>query len=239
MNKFRKTLAAFALCVMLAGCNSSGEKVLESASPSPSPSSLPSASTNPNMMAPEVQQQTTPPDEPIIDLYPPAWHKFELTAEENAAYERLKAELNTDVFEGLSPISVAKIYVKAGIDGEWEAEYVCHSPIGFPLSAEDWHQQHIEDLAWSVLESRKSLADWQFALIDDGEVEITGDEAVIIYHSTPYFEEEVPSEVEGEAPDIIVIEPAEEDILETYNEFHMIKNEKGIWEVRFRPHLID
>ena len=232
MNKFSKTIAAFALCIMLAGCSSSGEKVLETPDPSPTPFPGMVVDTTPTM-------STTPPDEPIDDLYPPAWYSFELNAEENTAYERLKAELTTDVFEGLSPISVAKIYVKAGIDGEWEAEYTCHSQIGMPISKEEWHQQHIEDLAWSVLSSRKSLADWQFALIDDGEIVIKGDEATIIYHSTPFVEEEIPPADQGDIPDYIMLEPTEEEILETYNEFHMIKNEKGIWEVRYRPHVQD
>ena len=234
MNKFYKTVAAFALCVMLAACSSSDGKVIEEPSPSPSP-----VPNDVMVVPPSIAPSNERPSEPIEDLYPPAWFKFELSADEQTAYDRLKAELTTDVFEGMSPISVAKVYIQAGVDGEWEAEYTCHSQVGMPMSKEDWHQQHIEDLAWSVLESRKSLADWQFALIDDGEIVIEGDEATIIYFSTPYIESEVPSTVAGEDPDIIIVEPIQEEIEATYNEFHMIKNEKDIWEVRYRPHLID
>ena len=233
MNKFLKTMVALTFCIMLAACSSKDGKVIEEPGASPLPS------TNPVMVpTPTMTPDTTPPDEPNPNNYPPAWHLFTLTDEENAVYERLKAELTTDVFEGLSPISVAKIYVQCGIDAEWEAEYICHSKIGLPVSLEDWHQQHIEDLAWSVIESRKDLADWQFALIDDSEVKINGDEAVIIYHSTPFMDMEVPSTEPGGEPEYVMVEPTQEDIEETYNEFHLIKNEKGIWEVRYRPFTI-
>ena len=232
MNKFLKTLAALAFCVMLAACNSEGEKVIEEPNPSPAPIDV-------MVVQPSIGPDTTPPQEPNPNNYPPAWYEFSLTDEENAVYEKLKTELTTDVFEGLSPISVAKIYVQCGVDAEWEAEYTCHSKIGLPVSKEDWHQQHIEDLAWSVVESRKDLAHWQFALIDDGEIKITGDEATIIYHSTPFMDMEVPSKEPGGEPEYVMVEPTEEEIEATYNEFHLIKNEKGIWEVRYRPHMLD
>jgi len=177
---------------------------------------------HPAMTAPaniEPVQQTEPPDEPFDDFVPPSGYHFTLSAEERDIYERFLVELDTTIFYGLSPISVAKIYIQAGIDGEWEAEFYAHNQDSMEVTKQEFYEHHLVDLEWFVIESRRSLADWAFPFIDDAEIFIDDDRALLVFYSVP-------------DPDF----PAEEqDLLHFMN---LLMNEDGIWEMRFRPHTL-
>lgn len=160
------------------------------------------------------------PDEPLPDLFPPSGYYFTLTAEEQAAYERLKAELSTDVFYGLSPISVAKIYIQAGIDGEWEAEFAAYNPDSLERTREEFYESHRIDIERFDIASRRSLANWAFPFIDDAEVIIDGDRALLIFLSVP--DPELGPDAEGDIQFL-----------------NLIRNDAGIWEMRFRPHAME
>ena len=220
MKKIIKVSLVIATAFLIAACNTAGNNS-EGGEISVPPVSNTPAQPPHQAMVPTLEpvQQMTPPDEPIPDLFPPSGFYFTLTEEERAAYERLKAELTTDAFYGLSPISVAKIYVQAGIDGEWEAEWTAHNYESMEVTKEEFYDQHLIDMMWSEIASRQSLANWVFPFIDDAEVFIEGNRAMIVFDSVP--EPDVPEEHQ-----------------DTLHVFNLIKNDAGIWEMRFRPHAI-
>jgi len=226
--KIIKIALVLAIASMVAACGTAPENGNGETAAPPEPAVTTPPPPHQGMIPPAVDplqpiQQTTPPDEPIPDLFPPSGYYFTLTAEERAAYERLVAELSTDAFYGLSPISVAKIYIQAGIDGEWEAEFIAHNQESMRMTREDWQELHEVDQEWSVIESRQSLANWVFPFLDDAEVIIDGDRATLHFYSVPD-----PEELEFD-PDF----PGEPHV------FNLIRNDRGIWEARFRPHAFD
>jgi len=220
MKKFIKITSILAISFLIAACNTTSDNdypnetnVVETPNVTPAPH--PGLTPQPD---PTPIQQTEPPDEPIPDMFPYSGYHFTLTAEEREIYERFIVELNTDLFYGLSPISVTKIYIQAGIEGEWEAEFYAHNQESMETTKEEFYEQHRIDMQWSVLESRQSAANWFFPFIDDGEVIIEEDRAVVVFHSVP--EPDVPLE--------------HQDTLHVMN---LIRNDAGIWEMRFRPHV--
>jgi hypothetical protein len=52
---------------------------------------------------------------------------FQLTEEEKTAYNWLKLDHDLDNLKNLSPLSIAKLYVQAGIDGDAETEYALYT----------------------------------------------------------------------------------------------------------------
>lgn len=52
---------------------------------------------------------------------------FQLTEEEKTAYNFFKLDHDLDNLKNLSPISIAKLYVQAGIDGDAETEYALYT----------------------------------------------------------------------------------------------------------------
>jgi len=223
---FIKIPLIIAGCFLLVACGTTPDtdpdndtNATESIATIPTPTPAPHQGMMPAPQEPI--QQMEPPDEPIPDLFPPSGYYFTLTAEEQAAYERLKAELTTDVFYGLSPISVAKITIQAGIDGEWEAEFVAHNAESMERTREEWYEQHRVDMLWSDIASRRSLANWVFPFIDDAEVLIDeeGGRALLLFDSVP--------------------DPDDGPYAETLHFFHLVRSDTGIWEARFRWHSME
>lgn len=133
---------------------------------------------------------------------------FTLTEEEQIVYEQLKEELSTSVLEDIDPFSIAKIHIQAGIDGEWEAEYAMFSEEGRERTLEEWGKFYEEEISEADQAYIVSLANSSFSLIDEGTfIDVSETEAYILF----------------------------EDI---YNEelvFRFVKNDAGIWEVRYHP----
>jgi len=225
MKKFIVIVLLLSLGLLVTACNrgSDNDNADEVFSPNVAATPQPPApQPHPGMTAPaniDPIQQTTPPDEPIPDLFPASGYYFTLSAEERYIYERFLVELDTSLFYGLSPISVAKIYVQAGIDGEWEAEFYAHNQASMEVTKQQFFENHIIDTEWSVLESRQSLANWVFPFLEDAEVLIDGDRALLVFYSVP--EPDFPVEYQ--------------DLLHVLN---LIMNDDGVWEMRFRPHLL-
>lgn len=59
----------------------------------------------------------------VLEEANPNAANFELTAEEREVYEKLKVEFDTQLLIGLSPITVAKLYVQAQLDEDKEFQY--------------------------------------------------------------------------------------------------------------------
>jgi len=222
MKKIIKLILTVSIITLLAACGA--EEPAAAADPGPEQLPVPNPimitqPTDPN----EPVRLTEPPDEPIEDLFPPSGYTFTLTEKEEAVLGQLITELNTDVFERLSPISVMKIFVEAGIRGEWEAEFSAFSQEDLETTKAEWEELNGVDLEWFVIESRRSLANWVFPRIDDALVLERGNRAVVVFFSIPN-----PEDLE-EDPDF----PGELHVMS------LLQNNRGIWEVRFRPHAMD
>lgn len=225
MRKFMKlTLFLFTL-FMLAACRPGADEI--TIDPGPVRPVQPHDAMIVPPADPTVPQQVTePPAEPLGDYFPPSGYYFTLTPEEEAVFERLKTELSTDVFEGLSPISVMKIAVMAGITGEWRAEFAAFNYASVQeagSSLEAWESLHGIDLQWADIASRRSMANWVFPRIDEGFVLERGNRAVVVFYTVP-------------DPEELEIDPDFPGVLTTMN---LIRNDRGIWEVMFRPHIMD
>ncbi|MGB4589209.1 MAG: hypothetical protein WBI17_08265 [Clostridiaceae bacterium] len=55
---------------------------------------------------------------------------FELTDEEAKAYQLIREDRNEKHLQGLSPISVAKLYIQANFDKDYETEYALYDTDG-------------------------------------------------------------------------------------------------------------
>ncbi|WP_339148927.1 RNA polymerase subunit sigma [Sutcliffiella sp. BMC8] len=58
----------------------------------------------------------------LLEANPNA-ENFALSDAEQEVYELLKADFDTQLLLDLTPISIAKLYVQATLDGEWEVRY--------------------------------------------------------------------------------------------------------------------
>jgi len=220
MKKLIKIILMVAVLFALAACgtandNANGEDttVLETPAPAPHPSLIP-APVDPNA-PPQIEQRP--------DLFPDLGYRFTLTAEEDAVYQRLLTELSTDVFEGLSPTSVIKVYINAGINGEAEAEWNTFSPVGRTASLGEWVEMSRIDELEEDIASRRSMANIVFGRIDEGiELERDG-RAIVVFYSVP-------------DPDELEDDPDFPGVLHT---FSTLRNDRGIWEVMFIPHAMD
>ena len=206
MKKFIKIIFIITVCFLLAACNRVNDNNESALTIDPG--------------APGVPVER-PPEFGGIE-WPESGFYFTLTDEEQAVYERFLVELSTDVFAGLSPISVAKISIQAGIDGEWEAEWYSHSPTGMGRTKEDAYAMHREDIELFSIDTRRSQANWAFPFIDYATVLERGNEVTLIFHAVP--------NPDGD-PEFYFVD--------TITPFTLIRNDRGIWEVRFRPHAMD
>jgi len=225
MKKFIIIASILAISLFIVACNTGSDNDIGAQDLTPNVTTqapTPTPQPHPGMTAPtevEPVQQTEPPDEPIADLFPASGYYFTLSAEERYIYERFLVELDTSLFYGLSPISVAKIYIQAGIDGEWEAEFYAHNQASMEVTKQEFYENHVADMQWSVLESRQSLANWVFPFIEEAEIIVDGERALLVFYSVP--EPDFPEEYQ--------------DLLHVLN---LLMNDDGVWEMRFRPHAL-
>ena len=135
-------------------------------------------------------------------------HIFALTPEDIYIYERFKEELSTSVFEGVDPFSIARIHIQAGLDGEWQVEYAMFNELGRYRTLEDWGMFFEEEMSQINREFLAIVANDTFGLMEYGIfIEDSDTEAHILFQS-----------VHGD-----------------YLVFRFVKNNNGIWEVRYNP----
>lgn len=101
---------------------------------------------------------------------------FELTAEEREVYERLKVEFDTQLLIGLSPITVAKLYVQAQLDEDKEFQYELYT------DRDDMMQINREEFLNDGMghSSAEQIRDTLFG-IQDGTFHDRGDSGYISY----------------------------------------------------------
>lgn len=73
-----------------------------------------------------AESKVETPETPTEKKNIPSEFIFELTDEEYKAYELIKKDKNEEHLRGLSPISVAKLYIQANFDKDYETEYALY-----------------------------------------------------------------------------------------------------------------
>ncbi|RAZ81272.1 hypothetical protein [Planococcus halotolerans] len=178
-----------------------------------------------------AEQPQTPQQEPIESLVPPVLENpeadeetevtpneeendtaadgvFELTPEELAAYENFSADFDTAHLKDLDPISVAKLYVWAGYNQNYEVEY-------------ELLTDREESIMWSKEEHLDMSQDFKS----------TPQEVLALFNNIENGEFIQPNESEG----YIRYYPTEDKGPEAKKGFGMLQNEDGAWQVRFMP----
>lgn len=131
---------------------------------------------------------------------------FTLTEDEIRAYNNFSKDLNEKHLENLNPISIAKLYVKADIEEQYNVTYALYT------NRQDfilWTKEDDENIPTShrgTVEQKQEI----YKNIEKGKFVQTSDfEGYIEYQSN--------------------------DISKTKSGFKMVKNENGIWQVSFNP----
>lgn len=75
----------------------------------------------------KVEKDITVGDEVIVDNSTIELKLFELSTKEEEAYSNFQKDLNLKHLSGLEPISIAKLYVKAGFDKKYDVQYTLYT----------------------------------------------------------------------------------------------------------------
>ena len=134
---------------------------------------------------------------------------FELTPEELAAYENFSADFDTAHLKDLAPLSVAKLYIWAGYNQNYEVEYELYTDREESVM---WSKEEHMDMAQDDFNSTPQEVLALFNNIEDGEF-IQSDE---YYGYIRYY-------------------PTEDKNLEATSGFVLLQNEDGVWQVGFMP----
>lgn len=163
--------------------------------------------------APDDSMINKESEKPLENLVPDSGEVFSLTEEEQALYDEFKENKDMNLFKDVNPISIAKVNIMFGVNGEWESEYAMfYKEDGMETALEEYKQMYEKREKESAPGEVQSYANWYFPFIDEGEFKVDGNNGVIIFHQVP---------VEGEEDDEV--------------NFHMVKDANGIWWVRENP----
>ena len=136
---------------------------------------------------------------------------FELTDEEYKAYELIRKDKNEEHLLGLSPISVAKLYIQASFDKDYETEYALYDTtdvingVGWTLEE---HLKIKENDRWT----KEQIYEYLVPLVNGEFEELSDSGGVIRYQRRP-------------------IDANEDGGMG----FQVKKTDKGIWKVCFMP----
>lgn len=131
---------------------------------------------------------------------------FELTEKEDEAYKNFQQDLNLKHLSELGPISVAKLYIQAGLDKKYNVQYGLYTDREMYIQ---WTKEEDEKIPESYRPSTEQMIT-SFKNIDKGTFIETSDfEGYIEYDS--------------------------DNELNPPSLFQMKKNEDGIWQVPFLP----
>jgi len=145
-------------------------------------------------------------DEVIVDRPTDELTEYELSTKEKEAYSNFQKDLNLKHLSGLEPISIAKLYVKAGFDKNYDVQYALYTDREGYVQ---WSKEDDKKIPESDRGSNEQNIK-QFKNIDKGTFIQTSDyEGYIEYDS-------------GDGKNI-------------KSGFQMIKNKDGVWQVSFLP----
>jgi hypothetical protein len=114
----------------------------------------------------------TPPSAPP-ETQEPGLMTFGLTAEEQSAYEAIRADKDDSHLEGLEPVSVAKLYIQALLDEDYETEYALYDTSNVSEVAGWTLEEHLEipegdrPTSDEVYEVLVPLVDGEFIEVED------------------------------------------------------------------------
>ncbi|HWO77575.1 MAG TPA: hypothetical protein VNM69_17045 [Bacillus sp. (in: firmicutes)] len=144
-------------------------------------------------------------EEPLTILWDDQSEEFSLTEQERNAYERFRLEQNIENLKGLSPISIAKLYIQAGLDEDYLTEYALYTTR--PERVQWSLEEHLEYSQEPLTEAQKAEIINLYKNIDEGEFIQTGEnQGYILFMGD-----------QGEMG------------------FQMVKDESGVWKVSFMP----
>lgn len=132
-------------------------------------------------------------------------NEFSLTDEERNAYEWFRLEQNEENLKGLSPISVAKLYIQAQLDEDYVTEYALYTTR--PDRVQWTLEEHLEFSKEPLTEEQKKQIISQYKNIELGEFIPSGENEGYISFMGIY----------GDMG------------------FQMVKDESGVWKVSFMP----
>jgi hypothetical protein len=136
---------------------------------------------------------------------------FELTDEEAKAYELIRKDKNEEHLLGLSPISVAKLYIQANFDKDYETEYALYYT-GDVKDGVGWTLEEHLKMPESDHMTKEEIYEYLVPLIN-GEFEELSDSGGVIRYQR-------------------IAKDLNED---PHMGFQMKKTDKGIWKVCFMP----
>ena len=136
---------------------------------------------------------------------------FELTEEEYKAYQLIRKDKNEEHLQGLSPISVAKLYIQASFDKDYETEYALYDTDGV-INGVGWTLEEHLKMTESDHMTKEEIYENLVPLIKGEFQELSDSGGVIRYQR-------------------IAKDPNED----TDMGFQVKKTDKGIWKVCFMP----
>ena len=120
-----------------------------------------------------------------LPLIPPAEGTFELTESEHAFYDEFILTGNIAALYGAAPASMIKIQMQAAIDGYFERSFILYHPHTLDgLTPEEYLPTPETPLEHTgTPETRQAWANVLFSQIDDGELEIRNDLALVMFYT--------------------------------------------------------
>lgn len=194
MLKFFSILLVSSL--LLVGCNRIDVK--EVSSDSEITNEISRTKANENDVSPKSEGKEELPTEDT--------NQFELSQNEEMAYSNFQKDLDLKQLNGLEPISIAKLYLKAGAEKKYDIQYALYTDrTGF--------------IQWSKEEDEKIPES------DRGTIK----EGLVMFKNLSEGTFKQTSDDEG------YIEFESVDGSSVKSGFRMIKNENGVWQVAFLP----
>lgn len=153
----------------------------------------------------KVIENNSVEDKIIVDTLNTELNLIELSGKEEEVYSKFQKDLSIKNLSGLEPISIAKLYIRAGFEKKYDVQYALYTDrVGYV----QWSKEEDEKIPESDRGSNEQFIK-QYKNIEKGTFVKTSDfEGYIKYDS-------------GEGTGT--------------NGFQMIKNEDGVWQVSFLP----
>ena len=188
--KIGKIVFIAALCTVLvsfAGCNSNDPPAAQqpTAPQAEAPSEHPLLEDEfelvPDVVAP-ADDWDYDIDNPESPFYLPAIGRFELTESELAYYAEYIRTGDLAALYGVEPLSVLKVWIQAGIEGQVYEEFqLFHPDTLYGETFEEYYMMNMSDGMEGTQRVRQRFADIFFAQLEDGDIVEQGDRVLISF----------------------------------------------------------
>jgi len=187
--KIVKIVFIASLCAMLislAACNA-GEPPAPTPPPAPpiveTPPELPLLEdVDIEMTAPMADDWAFDIDNPESPFYLPAIGRFGLTESELAYYAEYIRTGDLAALYGVAPMSVLKLWIQAGIEGQIYEEFqLFHPDTLYGETFEEYYFMNMSDGMEATQRVRQRFADIFFAQLEDGDIVEQGNRTIISF----------------------------------------------------------